>query len=133
MQLNRQDIDRLKQGLGSGLGLFLDLGGPAAWGLAAFFAASRLLSPTAGALLALGVFLSALAVMLGARLQESTARRLAQSVCPRCRGAIGLEHQHRRWDASRSAWLPPLTTWQCRACDFVQDESLACPACPEAA
>jgi hypothetical protein len=133
MRRNVQSVERVREGLGSGLGLLVDVAGPAAWGLAAYFAGSRLLSPGAATLLALGVFLSALAFMLGARMQEAKARQLADSVCPRCGRDIEIEHEHRRWDGSRSAWLPPLTTWHCRACDFVQDEPAGCPGCPEPA
>jgi hypothetical protein len=133
MRRNIQSVERVKEGLGSSLGLVVDVAGPAAWGLAAYVAGSRLLSPGAATLLALGVFLSALALMLGARMQEAKARQLARSVCPRCRRDLEIEHEHRRWDASRSLWLPPLTTWRCRGCDFSQDEPAVCPACPEAA
>jgi hypothetical protein len=133
MRQNTQSVERVKEGLGSGLGLIVDVAGPAAWGLAAYVVGSRLLSPGAATLIALGVFFSALALMLGARMQEARARQLARSVCPRCRRDLEIEHEHRRWDGSRSSWLPPLTTWHCRGCDFIQDEPAACPACPEAA
>jgi len=117
-------------GLRSGLGLAIDIAGAAAWGLAAFFIVARLLSPAAGSLLGLALFLSALTLMIGARLQETKARQLAAGACPRCGSALRTDHQHRRWDAAGKAWLAPLTTWACRGCGFEQDEAIPCGSCP---
>jgi len=117
-------------GLRSGLGLALDIAASAAWGVAAFFIVTRLLSPAAGSLMGLALFLSALTLMIGTRLQETKARQLAAGACPRCGSSLRVDHQHRRWDAARQAWLAPLTTWACRDCGFEQDEAIACGGCP---
>ncbi|HLF79113.1 MAG TPA: hypothetical protein VJB57_16655 [Dehalococcoidia bacterium] len=115
-----------------GLDLLVDLVGVAAWGFAAFVIGSRFISPTAGGLLGLGLALSALAWALGTHLQESRMSRLSAGLCPRCRDKITTEHRHRRWEPSRSEWLQPVTSWECRACGYAHNESWACPTCPAA-
>ena len=100
------------------------------WALAAFFIGSRLLSESAGLLLALAVFVTALTFIVGSRSQERRARHIAAGVCPRCRGVLVSQHEHRRWDTAHAEWLAPLTTWQCEACGFQQEAPLACETCP---
>jgi RNase P subunit RPR2 len=100
------------------------------WALAAFFVAARLISSDAGLLLALAVFVTAMTFIVSNRSQERRARHIAAGVCPRCQSNLVSEHEHRRWDTVHSEWLPPLTTWQCEACDFQQEAPLACETCP---
>lgn len=113
-----------------GLDLLVDLAGSAAWALAAFIIASRLFSPTVGGLFGLGVFFSALALGLGAYLTEGRMGMLSQGLCPRCQRGVTFEHKHRRWEATRSEWLPPLASWECGACAYAHTEAWACPTCP---
>jgi len=115
------------------MGLFLDVAGAGMWALAAFFITARLVSPAAGGVLGLGIFLSALTMMLTARLQESRARALLAGACPRCKATVKQAHAHRRWDVQASRWLAPLTTWECAACGYGHEEAAPCSACPEAA
>lgn len=103
------------------------------WGMAAFFIGARLLSPEAGLLLALAVFVTALTFILTSRQQEKRARNIAAGLCPRCNRALASNHEHRRWDTAHGQWLPPLTTWQCDECRFQEEAPLACEACPAAA
>lgn len=112
--------------------MMFDIMGSAAWGLAAFFIASSLISTPAGGLLGIGIFFSALAYMLSARLQESRAKSLLTDACPRCHAATRREHEHRRWDTERERWLAPLTTWDCRGCGYGHSEPVPCEKCPEA-
>jgi uncharacterized protein YbaR (Trm112 family) len=116
-----------------GFDLAVDLLSSLMWALAAFFISARLLSTTAGSMIALAVFVTALTFVVLSRMQETRARSLALGACPRCREALRVEHQHRRWEASLQQWLPPLTTWDCPACGFEQDESLTCERCPSLA
>jgi hypothetical protein len=115
----------------AGMGLFFDVAGSATWAAAGFFIAARLLSPAAGAVLALGIFLSALTLMLTSRFQESRVEALLRGVCPRCRAPLRNEHSHRRWDTERQRWLAPLTAWECAACGYGHEEPAPCNACPE--
>ncbi len=117
--------------LRAGFDLAILLLGAAAWSVAVLILGSRLLSPTAGGLLALAVFVSALAFVLSGELQGIQGRRLAAGLCPRCRSPIAADHGHRRWDAGRGAWLAPTTNWDCPVCNFNHSETWACPACPE--
>lgn len=121
----------LRTGAGA-LGLVLDLTGAAAWGLAAFFIINSLISTPAGGLLGLGIFFSALAYMLSARLQESRAKSLLADACPRCHASLRREHEHRRWDTERERWLAPLTSWECGGCGYGHSEPVPCERCPEA-
>jgi hypothetical protein len=114
------------------LGLFLDVAGAAAWGLAAFFLAGNLISTAAGGLLGLGIFLSALTFTFNGRMQESRAKALLEDACPRCKMGLRREHEHRRWDTERERWLAPLTTWECASCGYGHSEPVPCARCPEA-
>jgi hypothetical protein len=116
-----------------GMGLVVDVVGSATWAAAGFFIVARFVSPAAGAVLALGVFLSALTIMLTARLQETRARSLLSGVCPRCAASLTQTHSHRRWDTARERWLAPLTAWECAACGYGHEEPAPCLTCPEAA
>ena len=100
------------------------------WALAAFFITARLVSPEAGALLALAVFVTALTFIATSRVQERRARAIAEGACPRCGEALVTDHEHRRWDATDQKWLPALTTWHCPRCAFQQEAPLGCEACP---
>ena len=117
--------------LRAGFDLAIVLVGAAAWSLAVLVFGSRFLSPTAGDLLALAVFVSALVFVLSGELQAIQGKRLAAGRCPRCHGPVAADHRHRRWDAARSAWLAPTTNWDCPVCAFNHSEAWACPACPE--
>ena len=118
--------------VGRGLDLAQALVGALAWGLAAYFLGSRLVSPTAGGLLAVGLGLSGLALVVGSYLQDIRLQRLSAGVCPRCRRAIASEHRHRRWQPERNEWSTPTLAWECANCDYKHDETWACPSCPEA-
>lgn len=100
------------------------------WALAAFFVGARLLSSSAGLLLALAVFVTAMTFIVSNRNQERRARYIAAGACPRCESALASQHEHRRWDTAHQQWLAPLTTWRCEACGFQQEAPLACEACP---
>jgi hypothetical protein len=113
-----------------GIDLLFDIGGSLAWALAAFIIASRLFSPAVGGLAGLAVFFSALAIGLGAYLHEGRMGKLAIGVCPECGRGVTFEHNHRRWEAPRTRWLPPLTSWECSACGYAHTESWVCPTCP---
>jgi hypothetical protein len=115
-----------------GLDVFVDLLGSAAWALAVFVLGARLISTPAGGLLALATFITIAAFSLQTYLQEARTRALATGACPRCKASIASEHRHRRWDAERSAWLAPVTSWECDACGYGHSESFMCPACPTA-
>ncbi len=117
----------------AGMGLFVDVAGSATWAAAAFFLVARFVSPAAGAVLALGIFLSALTIMLTSRFQESRARSLLRGVCPRCASSLTQAHSHRRWDTERDRWLAPLTAWECAGCGYGHGEPAPCGSCPEAA
>jgi hypothetical protein len=119
--------------LRTSLDLGLSLLGAAAWSFAAFVFGSRLFSPTAGGVIAFALFVSSLTWVIAGHLQDQRMERLALGKCPRCRQPIASEHRHRRWDPSRSTWLAPSTSWECRSCDYSHSESWPCPACPEAA
>ena len=119
--------------VGASLGLFLDIAGAGMWALAAFLITARFVSPAAGGVLGLGIFLSALTIMLTARLQESRARALLSGACPRCKATLKQAHAHRRWDVQALRWLAPLTTWECGACGYGHEEPAPCGSCPEAA
>jgi ribosomal protein L40E len=116
----------------SSAGFALDMAGAAMWGLAGFFIVARLVSPAAGGVLGLAVFVSALTIMLMARFQEARARALLEGACPRCREPLRQEHSHRRWDTQRQRWLAPLTAWECRSCGYGHEEPAPCESCPEA-
>jgi hypothetical protein len=113
-----------------GFDLLVDLAGVAAWGFAAFVIGSRLISPAAGGLLALGLGLSALAWAAGTHLQELRMSRLVAGICPSCRGKVAAEHRHRRWDAALEQWTQPFNGWECRACGYSHSEPWPCPTCP---
>ena len=117
----------------TGMGLFVDVAGSAMWAAAGFFIVARVISPAAGAVLALGIFLSALTIMLTARFQESRARALLSGVCPRCSSFLRQAHSHRRWDTERQRWLAPLTAWECAGCGYGHEEPAPCNSCPESA
>ena len=117
---------------GKGLGILIDVASAAAWGFGGYLLGSRLTSDQVGGLLGLAVFLSLLALSLGTALQELRMERLVSGICPRCRASVAYEHRHRRWDPARSGWLPPMTSWECRQCNFAQSEAWACPSCPAA-
>ena len=108
----------------------IDLVTSCLWALAAFFFGARLLSSSAGLLLAAAVFVTAMTFILNARSQEHRAREIAAGACPRCREALQSRHEHRRWDTAHQEWLAPLTTWHCEACGFQQEAPLACDSCP---
>jgi zinc transporter ZupT len=114
----------------AGFDLLLSFVGAAAWSLAAFAVGARLVSPAAGGLLAVGLFLSLLAVFLGSHLHETRLSRLASGVCPRCKGGVRSEHLHRRLVDASGEWLAPLTSWQCASCGFAHNEAWPCPGCP---
>jgi hypothetical protein len=116
----------------TGLDIFVDVLGSAAWALAVFVLGARLISTPAGVLLGLATFITIAGFSLQTYLQEARARSLAGGSCPRCKAAIAGEHRHRRWDAERSAWLPGVTTWECSACGYGHAETWQCPACPTA-
>ena len=116
----------------TGLDIIVDLLGSAAWALAFFVIGARLISTPAGALLALATFITIAGFSLQTYVQEARARALAAGVCPRCRAPVTGEHRHRRWDAERSGWLAPVTSWECTACGYGHNESWMCPACPTA-
>jgi hypothetical protein len=118
--------------LRGGFDLLIALIGVAAWSFAAFVFGSRFLSPTAGGLLAVALFISTLAMVVGGHLQDSRLQRLAAGVCPGCRQPLASEHRHRRWDADQAQWTTPATIWECSRCGFSHSESWACPACPAA-
>jgi len=113
-----------------GVDMFVDLLGSAAWALAMFVLGARLISTPAGGLLALATFISISAFSLQTYVLESRARALAAGACPRCKASITSDHRHRRWDAERSAWLQPVTTWECGTCGYGHNESWLCPQCP---
>lgn len=113
------------------MGLLIDVAGAATWAAAGFFIAARLASPAAGAVLALGIFLSALALMLTTHLQESRARALLSGACPRCGATLSQSHSHRRWDVARERWLAPLTAWECGGCGYGHEEPAPCDRCPD--
>jgi hypothetical protein len=113
-----------------GLDVFISLAGAAAWGLVGLFLGSRFVSDAAGGVLALALVTSFGAVMLGNYLQEARLDRLAAGDCPRCRAKVRSDHRHRRWDASRSEWLPPVTSWDCAGCGYNHSETWPCPSCP---
>jgi hypothetical protein len=115
-----------------GFTLLVDVVTACMWALAAFFVGARIVSPGAGLALALAVFVSAMTMVLGSRQQEAQARELAAGACPRCHRTLAVEHEHRRWDTTFEKWLPPLTTWACRACGFEHGEPSSCPSCPSA-
>ena len=117
--------------LRGGFDLLLTLVGVVAWGFAAFVIGSRLFSPTAGSLLGVGLFFSALGLAVSMHVQDRRFKRLADGACPRCGRRVESEHRHRRFDASTGAWLAPSTAWECRACGYSHGESWPCPACPE--
>jgi len=122
----------LRFGAGA-LGLTLDMVSAVAWGLAAFFVANSLFSTTVGGLLGIAIFFSAFAFMLSMRLQESRAKALLADACPRCQAPLRREHEHRRWETERGAWLAPLTTWECAGCGYGHSEPVPCERCPEPA
>ena len=115
-----------------GVGLIVDVASACMWALAAFFVGARLFSPAIGLALALAVFVSAMTMVLGSRQEEAQARELEAGACPHCHKTLSVEHEHRRWDAGFQKWLPPLTTWSCKACGFEHDEPVSCPSCPSA-
>ena len=115
-----------------GLDFGIDVVTSGLWALAAFFVAARLISSDAGLLLALAVFVTAMTFIVSNRSQERRARYIAAGLCPRCQASLASEHEHRRWDTAHAEWLPPLTTWQCEACNFQQEPQLACESCPGA-
>jgi hypothetical protein len=117
----------------AGMGLFVDLAGSATWAAAGFFLVARFVSPAAGAVLALGIFVSALTLMLTTRVQESRARSLLIGVCPRCGAVLSQSHSHRRWDTERERWLAPLTAWECAGCGYGHEEPAPCNCCPDSA
>ena len=118
--------------VGRGLDLVLALLGAAAWSLTAFFLVSRFVSPTAGGLLALGLFLSGLVYVINGQLQDARSRSLSAGHCPRCKHDITSEHRHRRWEPERRAWSAPSLSWECASCGFSHSETWACAACPAA-
>ena len=113
-----------------GLDFAVDLASAGLWSLAAFFVGTRLLSSSAGLVLALAVFVSAMTFVLGARSQEREARKIAAGACPRCGESLAMLHEHRRWDTAHQEWLAPLTTWQCGGCGFQQEADVSCDTCP---
>jgi hypothetical protein len=115
------------------MGLFVDVASSTMWAAAGFFIAARLFSPAAGAVLALGIFLSSLAFMLTSRLQESRAQALLSGACPRCARSLRQAHSHRRWDPEREHWLAPMTTWDCAGCGYGHEEPAPCATCPDSA
>ena len=117
--------------IGRGLDLALALLGATAWALAAFVLGTRFVSPAAGGLLAVGLFLSGLALVVGSQVQDLRLQRLAAGLCPRCRRVVASEHRHRRWDPERGDWQAPSLAWEC-ACGFSYSETWACPTCPPA-
>jgi len=117
-------------GVRDALDFSLDLVTSGLWALAAFFIGARLLSPSAGMLLAFAVFITALTFILTTRSQERRARNIAAGACPRCRATLSSHHEHRRWDPAGAEWLPPFMTWQCEVCGFQQEAPIACEACP---
>ena len=118
-------------GVRRGLDFAIDFITSGLWALAVFFIGARLFSTSAGLMLALAVFVSAMTFTVTNRSQERRARHIAVGVCPRCHDSLVNEHEHRRWDTAHGEWLPPLTTWHCEACGFQQEAPLACEMCPE--
>jgi hypothetical protein len=117
-------------GVRRGLDLAVDFVTSSLWALAAFFVGARLLSDSAGLLLALAVFVTAMTFIVSNRSQEQRARHIAAGACPRCQTPLVSEHEHRRWDTAHAQWLAPLTTWHCDACGFQQEAPLGCESCP---
>ena len=117
-------------GVRHGLDFAIDLFTSGLWAMAAFFIAARLVSPSAGLLLAAAVFVTAITFVLTSRAQERRAHAIAAGACPRCAESLASDHEHRRWSTSTNDWLAPLTTWHCEACGFQQEAPLACEACP---
>ena len=115
-----------------GLDVVVDLLGSAAWALAVFVLGARLISTPAGGLLALATFITIAAFSLQTYVQEARTRALAAGACPRCKAPVTSEHRHRRWDAERSSWLAPVTSWECASCGYGHNESFMCPSCPTA-
>ena len=115
---------------GRALDLAASLFAALAWGFTSFVLASRLFSTAAGALVAVAVIMSLLAMLLKSHLHDDQLERLLAGVCPRCRRPVAMEHHHRRWDAARATWLVPATNWQCQSCGFDHGEAWSCPACP---
>lgn len=117
-------------GVRRGLDFAVDLVTACLWAMAAFFAGSRLVSPTGGLIFAIAVFVTAMSFVLGNRSEERRARTIAAGACPRCKSPLRTSHEHRRWDTSHEQWLAPHTTWHCTACDFQQEAPVACRSCP---
>lgn len=114
----------------SGLDFAIDLVTSGLWALAAFFMGARMVSPSAGLLLAVAVFVTAMTYILSTRSQERRARYIAAGACPRCRATLTSDHEHRRWETAQQQWLAPLTTWRCERCGFQQEAPVGCEACP---
>jgi hypothetical protein len=115
-----------------GFDFLIDVASAAAWGFGGYVLGTRFISDQAGGLLGLAVFLSVLTVMLGTNLQEQRMARLIAGVCPSCRQGVTAEHRHRRWDAAKSDWQEPSTSWECSRCGYSHYEAWACPGCPAA-
>jgi hypothetical protein len=128
----RQSEPTAVRAVRTGLDIFVDLLGSAAWALAVFVLGTRLISTPAGGLLGLATFISIAAFSLQTYVVQGRTRALAAGVCPGCKAPIGSDHRHRRWDSERSAWLAPVTSWECAACGYGHNESWMCPACPTA-
>ncbi len=115
----------------NGLDGLLALVGVAAWSFAAFALGSRFFSPTAGALLGVGLLVSSAALVLSTFIKDQRLSLLADGVCPRCASKVSFEHRHRRWEPSQGRWQPPTTAWECSRCAYALNEAWPCPACPE--
>ena len=116
-----------------GLDLLIDLVGVVAWGFAAFVLASHFVSRSAGPVFGIALAIAALAWAISTHVQDSRMHSLAAGRCPRCKQVIGSEHRHRRWEPSRSEWLQPVTSWECKQCGYGHSETWVCPGCPDAA
>ena len=117
--------------LGRGFDLALGLFAVVVCGLTALFYGSRLLSPEAGGLLGVGVFLAGLALVVSGQVADRRLQRLAAGACPRCAAAIAPEHRHRSWQPEPGEWREPALSWDCEVCGFYHSERWACPSCQE--
>lgn len=78
-------------------------------------------APAAGLLVAL---LIAATIWRWARSDDEQAA-LAAAVCPRCRAALSVHHEHAR----AGALAEGLTEWSCSACGYEHSEALTCALC----
>ncbi len=78
-------------------------------------------APAAGVVVAV---LIAATIWRWARTDEEQAA-LASTLCPRCRGALNVRHEHAR----SGALAQGLTEWRCTSCGYEHSEALTCELC----